>query len=48
LVAPVRIGRGSIVGAGSTVTKDVPDFMLAVARGKQRNIVLRKLRGRDD
>jgi bifunctional UDP-N-acetylglucosamine pyrophosphorylase/glucosamine-1-phosphate N-acetyltransferase len=48
LVAPVRVGRGSVVGAGSTVTKDVPDFMLAVAREKQRHITLRKFKARDD
>jgi len=35
LVAPVRIGRGAYVGAGSTITKDVPDESLGVARGRQ-------------
>ncbi len=30
LVAPVRIGTGSATGAGSVVTKDVPDHKLAV------------------
>jgi bifunctional UDP-N-acetylglucosamine pyrophosphorylase/glucosamine-1-phosphate N-acetyltransferase len=30
LVAPVRIGRGARTGAGSVVTKDVPDGMVAV------------------
>lgn len=38
LVAPVRIGKNATVGAGSTVTKNVDDEELAVARGKQRNI----------
>ncbi|WP_422444672.1 MULTISPECIES: bifunctional UDP-N-acetylglucosamine diphosphorylase/glucosamine-1-phosphate N-acetyltransferase GlmU [unclassified Endozoicomonas] len=38
LVAPVTIGRGATAGAGSTITKDIPDDQLAVARGKQRNI----------
>ncbi|WP_419831308.1 bifunctional UDP-N-acetylglucosamine diphosphorylase/glucosamine-1-phosphate N-acetyltransferase GlmU [Endozoicomonas atrinae] len=38
LVAPVTIGRGATTGAGSTITKDIPDEQLAVARGKQRNI----------
>jgi len=38
LVAPVTIGENATVGAGSVVTKDVPDNGLAVARGQQRNI----------
>lgn len=38
LVAPVSIGEGATVAAGSTVTKAVSDNELAVARGKQRNI----------
>ncbi|HAD62763.1 MAG TPA: bifunctional N-acetylglucosamine-1-phosphate uridyltransferase/glucosamine-1-phosphate acetyltransferase [Alcanivorax sp.] len=38
LVAPVTIGENATVGAGSVVTKDVPDQGLAVARGQQRNI----------
>jgi len=37
LVAPVTIGRNATVGAGSTITKDVPDDSLAVARGLQKN-----------
>ncbi|MDI6756968.1 MAG: bifunctional UDP-N-acetylglucosamine diphosphorylase/glucosamine-1-phosphate N-acetyltransferase GlmU [Endomicrobiia bacterium] len=35
LVAPVKIGRRSLVGAGSTITRDVPDGTLAVERGSQ-------------
>lgn len=35
LVAPVTIGDGGYVAAGSTVTKDVPDDGLAIARSKQ-------------
>ncbi|MDB2628535.1 bifunctional UDP-N-acetylglucosamine diphosphorylase/glucosamine-1-phosphate N-acetyltransferase GlmU [Gammaproteobacteria bacterium] len=35
LVAPINIGKGAYVGAGSTITKDVPDKALAVGRGKQ-------------
>jgi bifunctional UDP-N-acetylglucosamine pyrophosphorylase/glucosamine-1-phosphate N-acetyltransferase len=37
LIAPVRIGKGAYVGAGSSITKDVPDDALAVARGHQVN-----------
>ncbi|MGA0053550.1 MAG: bifunctional UDP-N-acetylglucosamine diphosphorylase/glucosamine-1-phosphate N-acetyltransferase GlmU [Steroidobacteraceae bacterium] len=35
LVAPIAIGEGATVGAGSTVTKDVPAGKLTVARAKQ-------------
>lgn len=38
LVAPVRLGRNSYVGAGSTITEDVPEDSLAIARQRQRNI----------
>jgi len=38
LVAPVELGRNSTVGAGSTITRDVGEGELAVARGRQRNI----------
>jgi bifunctional UDP-N-acetylglucosamine pyrophosphorylase/glucosamine-1-phosphate N-acetyltransferase len=38
LVAPVTIGENATVGAGSTITKDVDDNGLAVARGQQRNV----------
>lgn len=38
LVAPLVIGKNSYVGAGSTVTHDVPPDSLAVAREKQRTI----------
>ncbi len=38
LVAPVRIGKGATIGAGSTITADVPDDTLAVGRGRQRHI----------
>jgi bifunctional UDP-N-acetylglucosamine pyrophosphorylase/glucosamine-1-phosphate N-acetyltransferase len=34
-VAPVRIGRGAIIGAGSTITKDVPPDALALSRVPQ-------------
>ena len=35
LVAPVSIGEGAIVAAGSVVTADVPADALAIARGSQ-------------
>ncbi|MBA4372990.1 MAG: UDP-N-acetylglucosamine diphosphorylase/glucosamine-1-phosphate N-acetyltransferase [Thermodesulfovibrio sp.] len=38
LVAPVRIGKGAYVGAGSTITKDVPREALAVSRVAQQHI----------
>lgn len=34
-VAPVRIGKGSTIGAGSTITKDVPNNALALSRAPQ-------------
>jgi bifunctional UDP-N-acetylglucosamine pyrophosphorylase / glucosamine-1-phosphate N-acetyltransferase len=38
LVAPVRIGRGAVTGAGSTITRDVPPGALAVERSEQRTV----------
>ncbi|MGB8952876.1 MAG: bifunctional UDP-N-acetylglucosamine diphosphorylase/glucosamine-1-phosphate N-acetyltransferase GlmU [Candidatus Aminicenantales bacterium] len=35
LVAPLKVGRGAYVGAGSTITKDVSPWSLAVNRGRQ-------------
>ncbi len=37
-IAPVRVGRGSLIGAGSTITRDVPADALAIARSEQKNI----------
>lgn len=36
LVAPVEVGEGAITGAGSTITKDVPAYALAVERSTQK------------
>jgi bifunctional UDP-N-acetylglucosamine pyrophosphorylase/glucosamine-1-phosphate N-acetyltransferase len=44
LVAPVQLGEGSRTGAGSVVTKDVPDFALAVGVPAR---VIRKLEKRE-
>ncbi|HXU41726.1 MAG TPA: bifunctional UDP-N-acetylglucosamine diphosphorylase/glucosamine-1-phosphate N-acetyltransferase GlmU [Burkholderiales bacterium] len=38
LVAPVRIARGSYIGAGSTINKDTPAGQLTVARARQTSI----------
>lgn len=38
LVAPVTIGRDAYVGAGTTVTRDVPRSALALSRAKQVNV----------
>lgn len=39
LVAPVKLGKNALVGAGSTITKDVPENALAVSRTRQTNIL---------
>jgi len=38
LVAPVKLGKDSYTGAGSTITEDVPAENLAIARSRQKNI----------
>ena len=38
LVAPVSVGSGAYIAAGSTITKDVPDGALGVGRARQSNI----------
>jgi bifunctional UDP-N-acetylglucosamine pyrophosphorylase / glucosamine-1-phosphate N-acetyltransferase len=38
-IAPVRIGRGAVTGAGSAITKDVPPGGLGVERSKQKNVL---------
>ena len=37
LVAPVRIGKGALVAAGATITRDVPPDALALTRVPQEN-----------
>jgi len=39
LVAPVKVGKDAYVGAGTTVTKDVPDGALALSRVQQTHIM---------
>ncbi len=39
LVAPVTIGEGATIGAGSTITKNTPDHQLSLSRSPQKTIV---------
>ena len=38
LIAPIHVGAGAVVAAGSAINQDVPAGALAIARGRQRNI----------
>ncbi|HEX7647218.1 MAG TPA: bifunctional UDP-N-acetylglucosamine diphosphorylase/glucosamine-1-phosphate N-acetyltransferase GlmU [Noviherbaspirillum sp.] len=38
LVAPVRVGKGATLGAGTTLTKDAPEGKLTISRAKQMTI----------
>ena len=38
LVAPVRVGKGATLGAGTTLTKDAPDGKLTLSRSRQTTI----------
>lgn len=42
LIAPVKLGDGAIVGAGSTITHDVPADTLALGRAKQKLVKSRR------
>lgn len=49
LVAPVKLGKGVYTAAGTTVTKDVPDYALAIDRGTvqiKEGYSLRKLKSK--
>jgi bifunctional UDP-N-acetylglucosamine pyrophosphorylase/glucosamine-1-phosphate N-acetyltransferase len=37
LVAPVKVGDNAYIAAGSTITDDVPEKALAIARARQVN-----------
>ena len=37
LVAPVKVGKGSVTASGSVITKNIPDEALAFARSRQEN-----------
>jgi bifunctional UDP-N-acetylglucosamine pyrophosphorylase/glucosamine-1-phosphate N-acetyltransferase len=38
LIAPVKVGPGAYVAAGSSITQDVPPGALGIARGRQANV----------
>jgi bifunctional UDP-N-acetylglucosamine pyrophosphorylase/glucosamine-1-phosphate N-acetyltransferase len=38
LVAPVTVGEGALIGAGTTVTEDVPPRALTLSRAPQKNV----------
>ena len=38
LVAPIKVGQNALVGAGSTLTEEVPPGALAIARARQVNL----------
>ena len=47
LIAPVKIGKGAIIAAGSVICQDVPPNSMAIERGKQKNIKDGAVRYRD-
>lgn len=48
LVAPVTVGPNSLVAAGTTVTAEVPENSLAIARVRQRNILGYRLKNQSE
>lgn len=42
LVAPVSVGNNALIGAGSVITKNIPDNEMGIARAKQQNLPRRK------
>jgi bifunctional UDP-N-acetylglucosamine pyrophosphorylase/glucosamine-1-phosphate N-acetyltransferase len=38
LVAPVTVGKNAVIGAGSTITRNVPEGALATSRAQQKHI----------
>ncbi len=47
LIAPITVGQGVLIAAGSTLTESVPDGALAIARGRQTNKLKRSPFGAD-
>lgn len=47
LIAPVRVGDGAYTAAGSTITNDVPDDSLGIARARQVNKIDWRIKNKD-
>ncbi len=48
LVAPVSVGNNAVVGAGSVITRNVPDECLGVTRARQKILPRRRLEEREN